>query len=204
MTKRQIRKTAYNSIVKEGKSHQDTFDTITQNTNQDQEWVAKEVAKYPGSLLSENQKTLKMIYIGLLGILVILRCISMIAIAGDGNLNKGILSVFILIAVLIPGLGIYGAVTNKVDVYRSMAILSIIGIARSIQYIDMVNNPISLIGLFPLFGIIILGFYIPTKLRTNYHIKIVEEDNNGETKKVKKYVFDETLKNSSPELLDDI
>lgn len=204
MNKFQTRKEIYTSIVKRGKSHQETFDELSTKTSLDLKWLANEVAKFPTKIGNEKQNVLRYIYMGLLVLAILLRLIWILSTVQLSETNKSALLLLAALGVLIPLMGIIGSIKRNIQSYTTMAIIGFINVFKTISYFENTDNPLLLIGLFPYVGIIILALYIPTKLKTPYKIEITEGvgPNGVDVLITEKYVFETPLMESESELLD--
>lgn len=201
MTKRQLKKAAYTAIVKEGRSHQVTFNSLRTQSDLELETLANEVAAIPSKDKSEKYKTLRYLFVGILVLLLIIRGLGIAAFGMIQEINPPLLLVLILLGIVVPALGIYGVFTSKVDLYKTTGILLILGVVRSFSNGQFSTEIIDLLFLIPVGLAIGLAFFIPTKLKTPFTKKVVIKEVNGVNKKALDFVFDET-KLVDEELLD--
>lgn len=204
MNRYQTRTAVYKAIVKDGKSHQETFDDLSTKTTLDQKWLANEIAKFPTKNANEKQNVLRYIYMGLLVLAILLRLIWIFSAYQVDQSNNSALVLLAALGILIPMIGIIGSIKRNIQSYTTIAIIGFINIFRTISYFQNTDNPLLLIGLFPYVGIIILALYIPTKLKTPYKIEIIEGTGpNGVDVLInEKYIFETPLMESESELLD--
>lgn len=188
MKKRQLIKAAYQSIVKNGKSHQETFDELKIVSQIDQESLAQEISKIPSAYKQEKFKNLRYLYVGMLILVIITRVFGVISLFQITNINGSLILLGVVVGGLLPAVGIWGSMTSRASLYQTIALLSLISIIRSLN--TLINSdPLSFAFLIPFIGAIILGFYIPTKLKTSY------------TKKGSEYVFESNKLSSLDESL---
>lgn len=204
MNKFKTRKAIYNSIVREDKTHQETFDDLSQKTSCELKWLADEIAKFPSKSRNEKYKALRFIYIGLLGLAIILRVVWTLSIVQLDVINNSALFLLVALGVLIPLMGIIGSIKRNIQSYATMAIISFINIFKSINYFESSDNPLLLIGLFPYVGIIILALYIPSQLKTPYKIEVIEEEGNTGVLITEKFIFEAPFLENESEILDDL
>lgn len=204
MNKFKTRKAIYNSIVREDKTHQETFDDLSQTTSYELKWLADEIAKFPSKSRNEKYKALRYIYIGLLGLAIILRVVWTLSIVQFNIVNNSAIVLLIALGVLIPLMGIIGCIKRNIQSYTTMAIVSFINIFKSISYFENSDNPLLLIGLFPYVGIIILALYIPSQLKTPYKIEVIEEEGNTGVLITEKFIFESPFLENDSNVLDDL
>ena len=194
MTKRQTKKAIYQAIVKEGKSHQQTFEELRTSSDLDLESLATEIAKVPSAAKNTEFKSLIYTYIALLAVVIVLRSLGVFIMLYDKNINMNFVLLLVAIGIVFPVLGIVGALTSRVDSYRSIAIIMILGVVRSFnkQVIDSMDIYTVLV-LLPYLAVVILAFIIPTKLQTNFSKKVDKFEFDGQMKSSINYVFDEKI-----------
>ena len=203
MTKREIKKAAYQAIVKENKSHQETFDELRKTSSIELETLADEVAKIPNSSKHNSQQTLRFIFIGALAVVILLRVLGVISLASMENINPSILLIAMGLGLVIPALGIYGALTSRVDLYKTTGILLILNVVRSFTNGQISADLIDYIVLIPYIIAASLAFYVPSRLKTNYSKKVVKQEVNGEMKPSLQFNFDSSNLDMNNELLDE-
>lgn len=202
MTKRQIRKAAYHAIVKENKSHQEAFDELRKTRSIELDTLADEVSKIPSPTKQKNQQTLRYIFIGLLSLVIILRILAVLVITSMENVNINLLLVAIVLGLVIPAVGIFGALTSRVELYQTTGILLILSVIRSFTSGPISTDPIDFIVLIPFLGAAVLAFYIPTRLKTNYSKKVLKQEVAGEVKTSLQFTFDSPKYSTDNELID--
>lgn len=202
MTKRKIKKAAYQAVVKEGKTHQDTFDELRKSSEIGQDALADEVSKIPSFNKNNSQQFLRYIFVGILCLVIIMRTLAIVGLSLESNINSNIIIFAILIGVLIPVYGIVGALTSRVDAYRTVGILFILSIFRSFTKGEMSSDPLNYLALIPFVAAIVLAFYIPTKLKTNYKKQVDKKEEDGKVITSYQYVFESNGISSNNELLD--
>lgn len=204
MNKNKIKKAAYKSIVIDKKSHQETFDELRTKSKIELADLAEIVAKIPSQMKIQETIMLRNIFIVLLGVILILRVIGVIGLMDAFSLNPGLLILALAIGVLIPVVGIYGAIKAKVEIYFVVSMLFILGIVRSGNSGGFGNvgmNLETLLVFIPFIAAIVLGFIIPKKMKSEYSKKVVVEDVNGVSKKRLKFIFKDVTP-ASDDILD--
>lgn len=201
MTKREIKKAAYQAIVKENKTHQEVFDELRTKGSIELDTLAEEIAKIPSPAKHNSQQTLRYIFVGVLSVVIILRILSVISLASM-NINPNILILAVVLGLVVPALGIYGALASKVEFYRTTGILLVLSVFRSFTNGQVSADPIDYIVLVPFVAAIALAFYIPTKLKTSYSKKVSKQEVNGKMKPRLDFVFDSSTVDNQNELLD--
>ncbi|MNJ84058.1 hypothetical protein D3C87_14980 [compost metagenome] len=188
LTKRELRKAAYQMIFKEGKSHQETFDKLRETKSMASDDLAELIAKIPSRQKLKEQNVLNYAFIGLLSAIIILRGLSL---AGLGSTDMGILSIALLIAFIVPGIGIYGALAGKTELYFSTGALLLITIIRTITNQNFSNDPLNYVFTIPIVLASVLAFYLPSKLKTSYRKTIERKEVDGVVKPVAIYQSEE-------------
>lgn len=192
MLKKQIRTLGHQAIVKEQRSHQETFDELSQTAGVDRQLLADELSKIPSNGKQGNTASLRYIFIAALALLGILRILSIILIGIEGSLNMGLISLLVAFGVIVPGIGIYAALFGKSELYTTTGILLAISLFRSITRGELSAEPETWIALIPFAVAVGLAFYIPFKLKTP-HKKVVSESYvDGKLVKKINYEFEDT------------
>jgi hypothetical protein len=202
MNKRKIKKAAYKAIVKDNKTHQETFDELRKTSSIDTETLADEVAKIPNSSKHNRLQTLRFIFIGTLGVIMFLRVLGVFSIISLKVMNPSILLVAVGLGLIVPVIGVYGALTARVELYRTTGILLVLSVVRSFTNGQVSADPINYLVLIPFAIAISLAFYIPTKLKTDYSKKVVKHEVDGKTKTSYQFIFDSNDLEADNELLD--
>lgn len=193
MSKRQAKKAAYKAIVKEGKSHQECYDSLRKEIKINAKDLAEEISKIPSTGKTNETATLRTFYLIILGIIIVLRALGAISLT-EGNFELPMILLFVAVGVVFPAYGIYGSVTRRIESYRSIAIILGLGIMRSFTR-DAGEHigPETLYVLIPFVAAIALALYIPTKLKTPYTTTMSQvKMENGKTRNVVNYTFEDT------------
>lgn len=200
MTKKEIKKEGYKRIVKEGQSHQTVFEDLKTSKPAFNLTIAEELSKIPSKGIIEKYKNLRIVYISLLGLFILLRVVFIVFIMQMLSANPGLMLIALLVGVFVPIMGIFGIMTHRLELLKTVSILLILGIFRSLQHMSF--EPEEFIWLIPVAGIIVLGFVIPAKLKTSFTSKTVHSEING--KKVVDYDirFETTELEIGDEILD--
>lgn len=201
MTRREIRKAAYKAIVKEGKSHQECFDSLKEDPKINIENLAKEVSKVPSTGKSEEFANLRNVYIVCLALVVVIRAISITQLTGA--LDGKALVFLILLGIIYPAYGIYAALVRKTETYNSMALIIGVNIIQSLAKTKNFDFN-SIWVLIPFVAVTVIALVLSFKLKTNYKKEIVTiKDPEGNSINKTIYTFEDTRK-SNEEILDTI
>jgi len=201
MTKREIRKEAFTRIIKKNHPHQHAYDKMVAVNPESSDDIAEELSKFPDKKRQHSKKNLVMAYVVVLALIVILRIVSVIVTPEIMHLPAPLLLVMVALTMVVPIVGIVMALKHKVDAYRSIGLLFIVSIARSLKYLT--GDPIEFVAFIPIVIAIILAFVIPGQLKVPYKKELVTTGSGEEEKKVMRAVFEETeTVSNSEELLD--
>jgi hypothetical protein len=191
MTKRQLRKAAWESIVKQDKTHRQTYAELRQTEGFAQLEIAEIIAKMPSRAKREQNRVLQWIFIGFVSLIVLLR-VSVIVVSGQ-SLAAPALLLLVALGILIPGIAIFCAATYRMDGYRSAAFLFIISILRSVQKLDL-SDPLHIAVIAVYVAAIALAFWIPERMKTPYKSSVtIAADENGRQRKVTEVVFEDEV-----------
>lgn len=203
MNKRKTRKAAYQAIVKEKKTHQETFDALRKTSSLDANTLATEVSNIPSEDKHQSQQALRYIFVGVLILILAIRILGVYLISQETNFNPSMLLVAILIGLIVPITGIVGALTARVELYRIVGLLFIFSTLRSFTGGNMSTEPVDLMVLIPFAIAVGLAFFIPFKMKTNYTTKTIKKEAEGKVITRVEYVFDTTKAIVNDELLDE-
>ncbi|MFT5858811.1 MAG: hypothetical protein ACI865_000904 [Flavobacteriaceae bacterium] len=190
MTKREVRKTAYRHIVNEGKSHQQTYNDLRVATDTETDLLASEVSKIPSKNKRAKLKGLIYAYVGILALIITLRLLGGMAFFEESRINQQGLLFFILLGIIAPIYGIYGALTARVESYTTLAAVLALNIFRSVRYEPNFEDPILLLGYLPFLAGIVLGIIIPMKLKTKYTKAVTKKEVDGNMKSITKVTYE--------------
>ncbi len=202
MTKRQLRKAAYNAIVKENKSHQEAFDELSQHSSVDLDELANELSQVPSPAKNSSQQLLRYTFIGVLILIIIIRILGILGLDYYMKLDPIFLLLVIVLGLFAPVYGIVGVLTSRIYFYRSTAILIGLNLFRSLKDIQTGAEPITFLFFVPFLAAIVLGLFIPTKLKTNYTKTLIKEEKDGVSKSRYEYVFENNKLPGNSELID--
>jgi hypothetical protein len=174
-TKKEVRKFAKQSIL-EGKTKQDTFETLKVSSKMQTEELAKIIQAIPSIQARQKHKALNMILIGLLSLTVLLKMMAGIPIIIDNGIKWfPVLFILPIINILL----LIGVVTYSQNSHKWVAIFTILGLLRSLSDIlGQPFEPLILIDLTIAAGLIGLGFYLNAKLCPNYSTTKERYQNN--------------------------
>ena len=89
MTKRELRKEAYNRIIKEGNTHQEAFDAMQSDKSFSKEEIAENLSKIPSKAVIERVKIWKIAFITVLAIIILMRILGITLITSVMPVNSG-------------------------------------------------------------------------------------------------------------------
>lgn len=196
MIKKQIRTLGYKSIVKENKSHQEAFDEISQSPGVDLKLLADELSKIPSSGKQKATASLRYTFIGALVVLGGYRVLGTLLLLTDGVPDIGFMVFIILLSIFVPVIGIYTAISGRVEHYTTTGILLGMAVFRSVSKGEIHIDVNSLFFLLPVLIAFVLAFYIPTKLKTPYKRTVSNHFSDGQTQEKVNYHFEDTRFNA--------
>lgn len=197
MTKKQIRAAGYNFIVKENKSHQETFDELSITNGIEKKMLADELSKIPSNGKQNSTSALRYIFIISLVLLAGLRIFGIIVLGMSTSMNASVIGLLVFFGVIVPGIGIYGAIYAKVELYMTTGIFLTISLFRSITRGELNAEPETLLVMIPFFVAVALAFFIPTRLKTSYQRTVKEHFIDGKSQKKIAYEFEDTRASDS-------
>ena len=189
MTKKEVRQLAKQKI-KEGKTQQQTFEEIKETSDRPSEEIANIVKQIPTLAARQKNKTLNYVLIGLLALTILSKMLAGIPIA----LQDGIKSLpIIFILPIINILMLWGVSTYSVGAHRVTGFLSLLALLRSLgDILGKPFEPLVLVDLVLIGGMLFLGFYLNNKLTPGYDIvKEKYTDSQGRTKLRNKIKFED-------------
>ncbi len=115
-----------------------------------------------------------------------------------GQVNPILLAVFLLLSLVLPGFGIYGAQTLKLNLLKSTSFILIIFTIRGLTQTGIIIEDLT--WLIPLAFVVALGFYLPSKMKTSYTATLVKDKESGKSQY--NIIFKDDLSIDNDELLD--
>jgi len=201
MNKNKLRKAAYKGIAKEGKGHQEFFDSFVSNNKVKGEILAEETAKIPTLGKMKETTSLRYIYIAVLAIILVLRMVGVTEHTQSMGMGTGFIVFALILALGVPVIGIVAALTQRVNLYHPVGLLMGLAILRTFTNKNIEIDESVFIVLAPMAVAIILSYYIPSKLKTGYERK-VRKEMKGEKEVTSVYYIFEESKLDSDEILD--
>jgi predicted RNase H-like HicB family nuclease len=189
MTKKEARKAAKQSIL-DGKTKQETFETLKETSKLPTEDLAKIIQSIPSLNARQKYKTLNVVLIVLLSLTVLFKMLSGIPIVIQNGIKWfPILFILPIINVLL----LWGVATFSAGSHRFVAIFTILGLLRSLgDLIGKPFEPLMLIDLAIAAGLIGLGFYLNSKLCPDFlTVKERYQNNQGQDRMRNVIKFDE-------------
>ncbi|MFT6245745.1 MAG: hypothetical protein ACJA0U_001933 [Salibacteraceae bacterium] len=203
MSRLKTRKAAHKLIFKENKLHQEAFDILSKEISGSKEALAGEVSAIPSKAKYDRIKVLIIVYIAFLGIILVLRSIGIYFVVQEIE-QPVILLLLVALGIFLPVFGIIGALTARMEIFKSVGILMALNIFRTISNsggLDELTQYVT-IGLFAVCAS--LAFFIPTRINTPFTKQLVENEIDGETKNSIQYTFETTNRDENNELLDTV
>lgn len=200
MTKREIRKKAQEAILKEGKTHQEAFDELRNNSAIDAETFANEIAKIPSSMRMAITANLRYTLIALLSLNVVMRTILIVGFSAVYELHPAIILPFVFLGIFVPAMGILAAAKGNNQLLLSTGLLMILSLVRGLKDTDF-TDPITLVILAIVVATAGLCFYLQHKLKTPFRKTSREIVVDGQVRTQLHFEF-ESSRHGSDELLD--
>mgnify|MGYP001627142484 CR=1 FL=1 len=200
MKKSELNKNARRMILQEGLSHQSVFDELAPQSSIDKDKLAELIGIIPAkNRLNQNRMWLNAMVV-ILAIIVAIRLLSITLFAYFSELQPILIAFAVILGIVVPAVGIFATLTSRFDMYRGLGILIGLSILRSFKDGEG-QEPADFLVLIPFVIAVVLAFYIPTRLKTNYK-RVVISDEQGN--KSASYQFEDETKISSSDLVDDI
>lgn len=203
MTKRQARNAGHKAIFIEDKSHQETFNELRDKTKISGEELAKILSQIPSRYLHEKTRSLWIGYIAILCLILIFRALSaFVLVQATFNGSPKILLLLLLLGVLIPTIGIFGAYKGKMHLVTIVPVLILLHFFRSITKSETsfsVEHIVFFVFVAVL-GILAYRIYVKWKTPFKKRVIVVKKEDGREVKQLE-FTFDEVTK-SNEDLLD--
>lgn len=199
MKKKQIMKRGLEEIGQQKKAHQDVYDDIKSEGVQNLEEVAETLARIPSTGQMEKTKVLRSVFMIAAIVLGLLRIASLLFLGTAGTLPPAALLFIGIIALLVPGMAIYASIKGNPDLFKTVAILLIVSVVRSLRSIELDASGLISFGLIGL--VIFLAFFIPYKMKTPFQKVVRTKTVDGKSQNYYDFVFDDT-RVKSEEVLD--
>ena len=197
MTKKEVKKKAYKEIIKGGRGHQEVYDELATTKASFNKEIATQLSEIPSKSIRAKYQTLLYVYIGLLALFALIRLLGISALT-YGQVNPILLAVFLLLSLVLPGFGIYGAQTLKLNLLKSTSFILIIFTIRGLTQTGIIIEDLT--WLIPLAFVVALGFYLPSKMKTSYTATLVKDKESGKSQY--NIIFKDDLSIDNDELLD--
>jgi hypothetical protein len=200
MNLKEIKKKAYEAIVKNQQSHQSFYDENCDAVQISKVEFAEEVARIPSKAKMKKHQIWVYSYVVLLVFILLIRLLS-VGLLFEEGISPGLLVLLILAGFIVPIVGVVGALTSRVELYKTVALLLGISVFRSLINIMSAGKSFDFLGIIPSVLVVILALYIPTLLLTNFKKSSNFIEDEGQKKKVVTIVF-ETPEMSNSNILD--
>lgn len=202
MVAKQIRKQAYKEIFKEGKSHQEVYETLRAKGSESPEELADALAAIPSRAKHEKTKALWISYAAILGLVALLRIAAIFLNAELTNLEKpGIFLLLTLLSILIPAWGIFSAFRGDHKSLMIVPLLLVLNTLRSLSRTDFDFNVGTGISLGLLAGIVLLAVLTSTRWKSKYRKTTEQFEVDGKLKSRLRIQFEGE---TNAEILDDL
>lgn len=200
LSKREIRKEGFKSIIKQKQEHQSVYDRLKSNEKSENSTLAKELSKIPSLKIINSNKNLLYIFVGLMGIILLIRVAALIYLLGS-RLDPSIVMLFVIGGIFAPVLGIYGALTYRLHLMQTVAFVFIIMIFRTIQ--DGLVTSDDFYVYIPFLVAIFLGIWIPFKMKTPFSLSTFSARQDDQEITYEDFKFEKGDSYNNDELLDD-
>ena len=202
MTKRELRKEAHRRIIKNGATHQEAFDELQLDKSLTKEEIAEQLSKIPSKSIIERIKIWKIVYIGLMSLIIVQRIIGIFIMGTVSNMDTALLLVLILAGIVFPIVAIISVVQNKIDVLTMYSFFFVISFLRSYKQFEVLDA-VTIAVIIPYIGAVVLGLWLPFKFKTPYKRIVKDEVQlDGSTKKIAHIVFEKDKVRGQNDLLD--
>lgn len=200
MTKREIRKKGQASILKEGKTHQETYDALRNEKGIEADVLAEELAKIPSPSRMAATANLRYSLIVLLSLLIILRAITIAIYGAAFDFHPAIILPIVLLGILVPGIGIWAAFKGTYHQLFAIGLLIILSVVRGLKDTDFTDT-ITLVILAFVMATVGICFFVAYNLKSTYRKTTRETSLNGQLRTQVYHEF-ESPSFDSDELLD--
>jgi len=204
MTKRELRKIAYKRIFKDGATHQEVYDDLQTDKSFTKEEIAEHLSKIPSKSVVERIKIWKIVYIGLMSVIILQRIVGIFIMGSVNNIDGPLLLILIFAGIVMPAAGIFSVVQNKIDTLKMYSIFFILSFLRSYKQFE-VMDVLAIAVLIPYIAAIVLGFWLQFKSKTPYKRVVKDEVQvDGSIKKTAHIIFEEDKLAGQNDLLDSV
>lgn len=188
MTKKEIKDIARKNIL-DGKTKQETFNILNETSELPIEDLAKIVESIPSLQARKKYRLLNIILILILSITVLLKLLLGLPLLIENGIK--FLPVFLILPIINMFL-LWGVITFKAGSHKFVAILTILGVLRSLNKLIHNVDISMLIDITIALSLIGLGFYLNSVFYKGYTIDSeYYEDSDGQNKKKNIITFNE-------------
>ncbi|GEM_PF-1181754 len=192
LEKKDIRKKAHRLIRKEKVDHQEAYDQLKREKSHcPNEEVADIVSKTPTDERQGATLGLRVIFVICLSLIFLLRTLDFVV--SFDYLGVYNVVIYMFHGLILPPLGVYGALTGRTRFYRFIGVFMIIS---SVFYIAisifLVIHWVALAVSIPFIVAAVLAFILPSKLKVPYKKKMVQREIRGRTVNVYEYFFNKS------------
>lgn len=146
--------------MKDGHTHQETFDGLKKIEKIDLDVLAVETSKIPSINKQEEMKSYRMLFIICLVFVGGFRLLGFYAIIQFNDVNIPLILLGLLFSLLVPILGIVGSLKRRIEMYSTIPFLLGLGIFSSFSKKELNLDVTSLVVLLPSLGGVILALIL--------------------------------------------
>ena len=176
MNKKEVKKKGYIEVIKNRRSHQEVYEEFKTTRPALNKTIATQLGEIPSAAIRAKWQIWLYIYIGLISLLALLRLLGVFALIGTG-MKPALLLIIGLLTLILPALGIFGAIKYKMELLRSTSIIIVIFTIRSLNKVTYDSSAIIALSLLAI--VVLLGFLLPYKMKTPFKTTIVKKEIDG-------------------------
>jgi hypothetical protein len=197
--KKEIRKKGYAEIIKNGRTHQEVYDEIKTTRPAFNKTIAQHLGDIPSMAVRSKWQIWLNVYIALTGVMVLLRILGVFVLL-EQKVAPMIILVAILLSLVLPAVGIFGALKYKLELLKSTSFIYVIFTVRSLSQVEMDVSSIIVLSLVA--SIVLLGLLIPYKMKTLFKTTIVKKEIDGKVLTDYDIQFEDSFVHTNDDLLD--
>ncbi|NOQ75302.1 MAG: hypothetical protein GQ574_25045 [Crocinitomix sp.] len=176
MTKREIKKKGYQEIIKNGRTHQSVYEELKTTRPAFNKTIAEHLGETPSVAVRSKWQIWLTIYIALTGVTVLIRVLGVFVLL-EQKVAPLVILIAVLLSLVLPGLGIYGALKYKLELLKTTSIIILLFTFRGIGKMEMDITGIIVLSLVG--TIVFLGLFLPYKMKTSFKTTIVKKEVDG-------------------------
>lgn len=182
MNQMKIQKRAYREIWKDGRTHQEVYDTIRNEIQESPEELATIISAIPSPKRNQKKRGLWLVYALTLFDVAGLRIYALMETPADQSSNFGYLIPTVLFGVLIPLYGVWGATRANLMSYGWTGIsllTTLVLLFAQTQYVD--DTIVYITAASTVLGMVFAGM-VPRLLKGKYDKTVEKTEVDGKTK----------------------